>query len=872
MRRGFTYITFLLFLFIYSVSYAQDRIENTLLIQFKDNYSPNRDLAALKTYFSLSRSVQYTEITCEPLNIWKLNLSDDRTNSEEIIKYLSQNKNVINIDYDRKVEFRELPDDTDFNRQWSLYNTGQSGGMNDADIDAELAWDLTTGGVNSNGDTIVICVIDGGIDKNHEDLADNMWVNHNEIQDNGIDDDNNGYIDDYFGWNASSKNDKISGNNHGTKCAGIIGAKGNNAKGITGINWNVKLMNVQMGGTVSEIIEAYSYVYTQRKIYNETNGEKGAFVVATNSSFGLNNAKSEEFPIWCSMYDKLGEVGVISIVATCNANTDVDVDGDMPSTCSSPYMISVTNMDMHNKKYGGAGYGKINVDLGAYGDGTYSTGTNNSYLGFSGTSAATPHVTGIVGLLYSYSNKLAEISLAYPVQSVLIVKDALLNGVVHNSSLVGITSTEGVVNAYNSILELDKYESGCTPPTKIGIDPGDLGTLQVYWDDYDADYKYDLRYWTDDNDTILLQDVISPLQIDAMPYCKHVYLQIRKYCGDNYGEYGFTYNLLTEGCCTTPEIQDYSVNGNLLSIMWNDVRAATDFALQYKYWSSQDWNEIIIDTNFVEIDYNYDCGKMLYQIRTNCEYATSEFTNIKTIGDECDSCNILEYCHPIIDNNYEYIDSISISDFNFKSGADILGYGKHHHTPSFTLEKGKKYPLNLKVGFKSQVYEEFLFVWIDFNRDGIFSEDELILNNKSDSGVFSNDTIMIPDSMPQGYSRMRIMIGYQDNGNPCVQGENSYGEIEDYCFFIDKRSSSKDELESQALKVYPNPASKSITISAQNNKLTELELLNAIGEVIEVINIKDKTTIDISKYKTGIYFLRDKKGLIKTKKLTFVNE
>ncbi len=871
MKRGFTHIVFLLFLFIYSVSYAQDRIENTLLIQFKDNYSPNRDFAELKTYFSLGRSIKYNEISREPLTVWKLNLNDDRGNMEEIIKHLSQNRNIINIDYDRRVEFRNFPNDTDFNRQWSLYNTGQSGGMNDADIDAELAWDLTTGGVNSNGDTIVICVIDGGIDKNHEDLTDNMWVNRNEIQDNGIDDDNNGYIDDYFGWSSGSKSDKISGNNHGTKCAGIIGAKGNNTKGITGINWNVKLMNVQLGGAVSEIIASYAYVYAQRKLYNETNGERGAFVVATNSSFGLNNAKSEDFPIWCSMYDKLGEVGVINVVATCNANTNVDIDGDMPSTCRSPYVISVTNMDKNNEKYGSAGYGKINVDLGAYGTGTYSTGIDNSYLGFGGTSAATPHVTGIVGLLHAYSNKLAEISLKYPSQSALIVKDALLNGVVHNKSLEGITKTEGVANAYNSILELDKYESGCIPPVKIGVDSSDLGILQIHWDDYETDYKYDLRYWTDDNDTILLQNVLSPLLIDSIPYCRNVNLQIRKYCDENYGEYGFTYNLLTEGCCTTPEIQDYSVEGDLLSITWNDVRAANDFGLKYKYWSSQNWNEITVDTNIVKIDYNYDCGKMIYQIRSNCENAISEFTNIKTIGTECDSCNTLEYCHPIIDNSYEYIDSISISDFHFKSGVDILGFGEHNHTPSFILEKGKKYPLNLKLGFDDEIYEEYLFVWIDFNRDGSFAKDELILNGKSNLTATTNDTITIPDSIPLGYSRMRIMICYQDDGNPCVQGNNSFGEIEDYCFFIDKRNSSNDELQKQAFSVYPNPASKNITISIPDNKPIELELINSVGEVMQVMNIKDKTTIDISKYKTGIYFLRDKKGLIRTKKLTLIN-
>ena len=137
-----------------------------------------------------------------------------------------------------------FPDDEFFDLQWSLHNIGQTGGLEDCDIDAPEAWDIETG----NPD-IVIAIIDSGIDYTHPDLIDNIWHNEDEIPDNGIDDDGNGYIDDVRGWDFyDNDNDPLDENGHGTICAGIAAAVTNNDEGIAGVCWNCQIMPIKVNG------------------------------------------------------------------------------------------------------------------------------------------------------------------------------------------------------------------------------------------------------------------------------------------------------------------------------------------------------------------------------------------------------------------------------------------------------------------------------------------------------------------------------------------------------------------------------------------------------------------------------------------------
>ena len=153
------------------------------------------------------------------------------------------------------------PDDTRYGEMWGLNNTGQTGGIEDADIDAPEAWDITTG-----NDTLIVGVIDTGIQTSHPDLEANIWVNTGEIADDGIDNDGNGFIDDIHGWDFANDDatvyDDASIDDHGTHVAGTIGAVSNNALGVTGIAWNVKIMSLKFlhsGGYTSDAIDAIQY-------------------------------------------------------------------------------------------------------------------------------------------------------------------------------------------------------------------------------------------------------------------------------------------------------------------------------------------------------------------------------------------------------------------------------------------------------------------------------------------------------------------------------------------------------------------------------------------------------------------------------------
>ncbi len=189
------------------------------------------------------------------LNIWLFEINDNKELREDKMRRLNANADVRVIQNNHtNITLREsIPDDPFFGLQWAP-----------AIMNLPQAWEeFTTGGVTATGDTIVVAVIDGGADWTHEDL--NCWENAHEIPNNGIDDDGNGYIDDFHGWNAYNHNGYVGSNNHGTHVSGIIGAVGNNGKGVCGVNWNVKVMPIAgSSGDESIVVEAYSYVLVTR--------------------------------------------------------------------------------------------------------------------------------------------------------------------------------------------------------------------------------------------------------------------------------------------------------------------------------------------------------------------------------------------------------------------------------------------------------------------------------------------------------------------------------------------------------------------------------------------------------------------------------
>jgi subtilisin family serine protease len=305
------------------------------------------------------------------------------------------------------------------------------------------AWDIATGGLSSRGDTIVVAIVDDGYDIDHIDLLPNLWLNFAEIPGDNIDNDNNGYVDDFKGLNVATGNDVHAELKHGTEVSGIIGAKGNNLTGISGVNWNIKLMLISGADYESEVIEGYQYALDLRKKYNQTNGNEGAFVVATNLSGGIDRAFAADHPLWCEMYDKMGETGILSVAAAPNNAVSVDVVGDMPTTCTSPYLITVTNTDQTDVLVDDAGFGSVSIDLAAPGESVLTTTLNSQFIStFSGTSASAPHVSGTIGLMYaSPCSTLLDNVNSDPAGVALRMKDLIFSSAKHNNSLQGMTLT-----------------------------------------------------------------------------------------------------------------------------------------------------------------------------------------------------------------------------------------------------------------------------------------------------------------------------------------------------------------------------------------------------------------------------------------------
>ncbi len=338
---------------------------------------------------------------------------------------------VLYVEPNYKLRLSALPNDPDFGQLWGLHNNGDGGGVDDADIDAPEAWDIKT------GSSIIVAVIDTGIDHLHPDLAANMWVNPEEIADNGIDDDGNGYIDDVngydFGDDDADPMDDVVG--HGTHCAGTIGAVGNNSLGVCGVNWSVKLMACKIADATGGLDTAGAIAAIE---YAWRNGAR----VSNNSWGGYGFSQA--------LYDAIqvaGENGHLFVAAAANDANDNDATPAYPASFDLDNIIAVAATDRSDGLANFSNYGATTVDLGAPGVAILSTlPTAGSQMGAEygeaqGTSMATPHVTGAAALILAADDRL----------SVAALKAALLDNADPISSLSGKCVTGARLNVGNAM-------------------------------------------------------------------------------------------------------------------------------------------------------------------------------------------------------------------------------------------------------------------------------------------------------------------------------------------------------------------------------------------------------------------------------------
>ena len=339
---------------------------------------------------------------------------------------------VVEPNYTYYPSVEGVPSDPEFSKQWGLHNSEVEG----IDIAAPLAWKRTTGGTD-----VVVAVVDTGVDYTHPDLAPNIWINRKEAEGKpGEDDDGNGLVDDLYGYDfANGDADPMDDLYHGTHCAGIVGARGNNELGVVGVNWNVsilpiKFMNPTTGGQLVNAIKSIAYAANQ-----------GARVI--NASWG-GGAQSQLLE---DLLREIAKKGVLFVAAAGNANSNTDFQPQYPAAYKVENVLSVGALRSTGELAEFSNYGKRSVHLAAPGVGILSTLPESRYGLLSGTSMAAPFVSGVAALLLAQEPKITLPELRYR----LIKRGKKLKSLKEKIASHTLLNAEGALSNQRPPSELD---------------------------------------------------------------------------------------------------------------------------------------------------------------------------------------------------------------------------------------------------------------------------------------------------------------------------------------------------------------------------------------------------------------------------------
>lgn len=422
-------------------------VPNQILVDFDDFTLPENILelqenmeASPMKYYSLLNAYLWTV----PDTVFMEN--DTLIGMREIADYC-QNINYVDAADPNYYYYRQaIPNDEHYPLLWGMPK-----------IQAPEAWDIQIG-----SHTIVVGVIDTGVDWQHEDLADNIFINTGEIANNGIDDDGNGYIDDVRGYDFINRDaDPYDDHGHGTHVAGIIAAVGNNSIGVTGVAWTTKILplkifNSEGRATSSAILEAIDYANLME-------------VDITNNSWG----GSRYSQTLRNAIQATHESGQLFVAAAGNSGLNNDVNRFFPASYTLPNIISVAATDQDDYLANFSNFGSIQVDLAAPGVGIFSTLPNNEYGYKNGTSMAAPYVAGVVALMMAQCPDLSHLE----------IKARLLASVDPVPALADKCVSGGRLNAFKAIQPPTATFTHLSNQLTVEFTPEHMDTNAVYiWD------------------------------------------------------------------------------------------------------------------------------------------------------------------------------------------------------------------------------------------------------------------------------------------------------------------------------------------------------------------------------------------------------
>lgn len=912
-------------LFLCLLSFAQVTFDNKpyvdgeMLVQLE----PNGNIHEVVKRYPNHLGLQVVEELSAPMRVWLVKFDANAITATDMQQMLYDDKDVTISDYNYYIEMREtVPDDLQLSQQWHHINTGQTGGTADADIDSDLAWDITTGGTSATNDDIVVCIIEGA-NLDHDDLRNNRWINPLETAGNGVDDDGNGYIDDVMGWNAGGNNGTVgygtnSGNtSHGTNCVGMFAAEGNNNLGVVGANWDLKVMiSTYASTTQSAVIAAYTYPLVQRQRWNNSNGTEGAFVVATSASWGIDNANPNNYPLWCNFYDTLGRYGIINIGATTNSNLNVDVSGDMPTACSSPYMVGVGRTD-HNDNTAG-GYGVTTIDLGAPGINVRTTANNNGYTTTTGTSFACPLTAGVVGLAYSIPCEgFMNIVKSDPQLGADLVLQALLEGVDPKAQLATKFITGGRLNARNTIdiLMTNTCDVAfCPTPSNIATGSITENSASITWNENASATSYGI-FIRPTGETIYTEysSAVPTFDFSDLQSCTEYEYYLTATCTEGNSSESAIMTFTTQGCGACVDNAYCSAESTDLSQIQFSITKPVTIANNFTFQAPSAWGANLQNTyaagelavvNDGTAGDSLGCnsltnaaqvsGKIAIVYRGSCEFGIKALNaqNAGAIGvivinnaagtmdmgvgvsgagvtipvamiSNTDGAILKSQIEAgntvrgILGTKKDWIQSVTVGTFNSITGDD-QGFSANVTEGPINIEVGASYPIIFNPGFQTQPYEFYFRSWIDFDQNGTFDTDELVYDQLTDGLVPVNSTLSVPLDALEGSSRMRIMMSYMGPGQtsaPSVCSQFSFGEVEDYCVEILPSSNlSVSSVEMDLIKLYPNPSDEYFTILNNSADPYLMEIVDLTGRVIDARFIDlGSNSIETNSWNSGTY-------------------
>ncbi|TQV89310.1 S8 family serine peptidase [Aliikangiella coralliicola] len=702
------------------------------------------DLKIIDSYSHISKLSNRWVGVLEVRPKYSLPVQLQAASMQSMMSTLQSDNRILQADYDSIVWAAETPNDPKYSKLWGLHNTGQDNGTEDADIDAPETWELFSG-----SDDVIVMVIDSGVDYNHPDLARNMWKNPGEIEGNGIDDDQNGYVDDIYGIDtANNDSDPWDDHYHGTHCAGTISARGNNGLGVVGVNWNAKIMackflNENGSGSTSDAIKCLDYMIAQK--------QSGQNIVASNNSWG-GGAFAQTL---LDAIETAGEAGILFLAAAGNEKADNDSDPYYPATYDSDYVISVAATDRNDQLANFSSWGATTVDLGAPGVDTHSTGPNNTYMDLSGTSMATPHVAGVVSLLASL----------FPNDTPVERKNRILNNVDSISSLSGRTLSGGRLNALKAV------ESSPFAVAKFSW--AKQGELTRQFTDNSKTNRCEIVSWQWDFGDGQTSTEQAPV---------HSY--------NSSGWYDVTLTVKGDACAETSSTQAVWAGPNLAPVVdyvhsneegfvvnYTDLSKDLDGEVTGWLWSFGDGQTS--SEQFPSYKYPYTGTFNVSLTATDDEGASATLTKPVVVP--------LKYC-----KSSSFSPSfVAISKVQFGSFSNSSGKSEYSDFLDKTINVNSGDSYNVTISLDSGFWGGNTRIWMDFNLDGFFTDDEMVFE-KSGVGTHSGSITIPTTGIKKGHKLgMRVTTGtfgfanQCDSWSPSGGGEMFWGEVEDYAVIID---------------------------------------------------------------------------------------